>query len=517
FGIQYRPSSHDGAKQGYELPSGPAFYDEDEFEQEMSAEFRVAAGVSGSGRQVPAASSSGVESERTDEKSLVRPQQEEGVINEKPTTSEDVVVNHPDPDNVMQLDNAEALRQLTDSYRKGGSSTTTQVRDALCDVFVPRDQQPFTFCGQSLEGESTNDNRGRVLMHVSGSAQRCPAIEEGNEGEEDGEGEDGGEGEGREETLQHVENPEQLQSPRQSEGQEEGGGREEESRHLRAAKEWEQIDQLRTAENSMPMEKGVGGALQPVSINEGDRVVCAADVLRHFRSQDLDEHKASIVPFQPRQSRLGLFCRAPTLKFPEAEQLRNEVFLIAKIPYTPKDIMHRRLIQTIYRRMTKEKRACPDVGPHWDTIGFQGTDPCTDLNRSMGVFSLLQVLYLLETQPAFAATIFRCSTADVTGWPFLCVSIGFTKGAVDVLRQGACYAESNRRKSVMEVVHEVHQAQFHAFLALCREEPATHHALHLAKVRTSTENDSPSLVKAYRTYLSDEKARSAMGVVGKTG
>lgn len=43
--------------------------------------------------------------------------------------------------------------------------------------------------------------------------------------------------------------------------------------------------QLRTAENSVPMEKGVSGALQPVSINEGDRIVCVADVLRHFRSQ----------------------------------------------------------------------------------------------------------------------------------------------------------------------------------------------------------------------------------------
>lgn len=78
FGIKYRPS-HDGPKQGYEIPSGPAFYDEDEFEEEMSAEFRVAAGVSGSGGQIPETSSSGIQSERTDEKSLVRPQQEEGV------------------------------------------------------------------------------------------------------------------------------------------------------------------------------------------------------------------------------------------------------------------------------------------------------------------------------------------------------------------------------------------------------------------------------------------------------
>lgn len=35
---------------------------------------------------------------------------------------------------------------------------------------------------------------------------------------------------------------------------------------------------------------------------------------------------------------------------------------------------------------------------------------------------------------------------------------------------------------MLEVVNEVHQAQFHAFLELCRKEPATHHALHLSKV-----------------------------------
>lgn len=37
------------------------------------------------------------------------------------------------------------------------------------------------------------------------------------------------------------------------------------------------------------------------------------------------------------------------------------------------------------------------------------------------------------------------------------------------------------------------------------------------QVRTSTENDYPSIVKAYRTYLSEEKAKSAMGAVGKAG
>lgn len=35
----------------------------------------------------------------------------------------------------------------------------------------------------------------------------------------------------------------------------------------------------------MPMEKGVGGVLQPVSVDEGSRMVSAEDAMRYFRSQ----------------------------------------------------------------------------------------------------------------------------------------------------------------------------------------------------------------------------------------
>lgn len=43
--------------------------------------------------------------------------------------------------------------------------------------------------------------------------------------------------------------------------------------------------QLRTAESAVPMEFGVGGSLQPVHIDEGNRVITTAEVLRYFRSQ----------------------------------------------------------------------------------------------------------------------------------------------------------------------------------------------------------------------------------------
>lgn len=54
--------------------------------------------------------------------------------------------------------------------------------------------------------------------------------------------------------------------------------------------------------------------------------------------------------------------------------------------------------------------------------------------------------------------------------------------AVGALRRGDCYAECNRRGVVLQVVNELHEAQFHAFLTLCRSKPGTHHAEHLSTV-----------------------------------
>lgn len=42
-------------------------------------------------------------------------------------------------------------------------------------------------------------------------------------------------------------------------------------------------------------------------------------------------YKTDIIPFQAPESRLGLFRRAPMLKFPNGEHLRDEVFLVAQV------------------------------------------------------------------------------------------------------------------------------------------------------------------------------------------
>ena len=48
------------------------------------------------------------------------------------------------------------------------------------------------------------------------------------------------------------------------------------------------------------------------------------------------------------------------------------------------------MLRTIYRQLTSTTVDCPRYGSHWETIGFQGTDPSTDL-RGVGILGLVQV------------------------------------------------------------------------------------------------------------------------------
>ena len=52
-------------------------------------------------------------------------------------------------------------------------------------------------------------------------------------------------------------------------------------------------------------------------------------------------------------------------------------------------------------------------GSHWERIGFQGTDPSTDL-RGVGLLGLVQPLFLLATPDTlpFAIDVYRISQSE---------------------------------------------------------------------------------------------------------
>ena len=83
-------------------------------------------------------------------------------------------------------------------------------------------------------------------------------------------------------------------------------------------------------------------------------------------------------------------------------------FAIAKVPLDNNVIQHIQILQTIYKLLTKSTNDCSRVGSHWETIGFQGNDPATDL-RSVGMLGLLQLLYFIENYKQFVDDIYSLS------------------------------------------------------------------------------------------------------------
>ena len=54
-----------------------------------------------------------------------------------------------------------------------------------------------------------------------------------------------------------------------------------------------------------------------------------------------------------------------------------------------------------------KKDQCRSIGSHWQDIGFQATDPKTDI-RGAGMFGVLQMLYMITNfEAAMEAILIR--------------------------------------------------------------------------------------------------------------
>lgn len=179
------------------------------------------------------------------------------------------------------------------------------------------------------------------------------------------------------------------------------------------------------------------------------------------------------------------------LNFEGSEDELKFCFSIAHVNYDPvKFREHFSALKTMYKFFvpslgavsptpggrSSRARDVGMVGAHWGNIGFQGLDPCTDINRSMRMLSVLQVLYLIQQYPDFARCLHMLSQHSVCDekgkvlndltWPFFCVSIGFTRDALQTLRGKVLNKRCNKFKSVMAALHEFYIACFYTFARL---------------------------------------------------
>ncbi|XP_009481403.2 ELMO domain-containing protein 3 isoform X2 [Pelecanus crispus] len=128
--------------------------------------------------------------------------------------------------------------------------------------------------------------------------------------------------------------------------------------------------------------------------------------------------------------------------------------------------VHMRILQTIYKKLTRSRLGCPRYGAHWEELGFQGADPGTDL-RGTGMLGLMQMLYFVmdsQTLP-LAREIFKLSHHETQNFPFCIMSVNITRIVIQALREERLSRECNRRQQVIAVLNDLYAA---AFLQLYR-------------------------------------------------
>ena len=294
----------------------------------------------------------------------------------------------------------------------------------------------------------------------------------------------------------------------------------------RLEKEWEQIE--------MP-DSAIDPTLSTISTIIQTATVDTQTFLTAARLLPLEQHQEQIVTFKPRErgllTKIGLGWMSSHPKIGTVEKLTQVVenqlkfpFLLAQEKWNPSIDWQLNALRTIYYRLLPERNHQNSVtvlsatGPHWEHIGFQGLDPCTDVNRAMRLLAVYQMLQFTEKEHfELCQSLYQLSrldslhkenpSIDGTGrngqgkqdlsWPFFCVSISFTKEALIALRTGELNSYCNRFNSVLETLHAFYRACFFDFRSHLLAERTVHHAEHLAALRKRCAESPKDVLKRY--------------------
>jgi hypothetical protein len=104
------------------------------------------------------------------------------------------------------------------------------------------------------------------------------------------------------------------------------------------------------------------------------------------------------------------------------------------------------------------------TGRHWEEIGFQGSDPCTDI-RGAGLLGLLHLLYFIDTYPQASKALLHYSNNAVSAnprtpatFPMSVKLFEFTVLILKHLRTGRLFPLCNSHRSVNSTLNDLYCA-----------------------------------------------------------
>ncbi|XP_041088338.1 ELMO domain-containing protein 3 isoform X2 [Polyodon spathula] len=279
------------------------------------------------------------------------------------------------------------------------------------------------------------------------------------------------------------------------------GGNEEQKKELssdlqEAQEEWAALESIHPV-----ISEDSAGYTPLISFNEA---------LQHFQTTDLSDY----MKIQPTLRRTGLAAIAHFLfghprLHRELQEERDLVFTIAQCSLDNTQKVHMRVLQTIYKKLTGARFDCPRYGSHWEQVGFQGTDPATDL-RGTGFLGLMHALYLVmdpQTLP-LARDIYRLSHHPSQNFPFCVMSINITRIAIMALREETLSKECNRRQQVVGVLNDFYVATFLHLFQIWKTQHKTisDSGFVLKEVEVFAKKNPKQVLRRLESFLSERKS-----------
>ena len=260
--------------------------------------------------------------------------------------------------------------------------------------------------------------------------------------------------------------------------------------YLEAVSEWEQIT-----------------SIQPASVKQPSsfQLVTYAELQQHFQTANLEQQRMAIQSTVHRGGVKAIAHKVFGTKLRKSLHYERDLFFtIAKCHFDDTNSLHLRTLQTIYRRLTGANVDCPRFGKHWEDIGFQQSDPATDL-RGTGFLSLFHLLYTLSSSDniSMMVNIYKLSKDTTQHFPLCSLAINITEQTMAAMRDETLAKLCNHRREVFNVTNEYFAASLHLLYCLWKRHNRT--AVQCAEVLKQVEqiarDDPNKLIVDYKSAL----------------
>lgn len=240
----------------------------------------------------------------------------------------------------------------------------------------------------------------------------------------------------------------------EEEEEEEGEKPEEEAREARGQEDDEQAELAKVWETATASAAAARGTPSPWEVSLRQKALGYTEAWRQLAQATPPAEVADLPATEPPKG----------LDVVAAAELQD-LLRVARTKLCDDDTTHLQVLQGVWRALSGPDAAQPvRFGSHWESIGFQGSDPATDL-RGVGMLGLLHLLAFHERAPAALARGMAASRDGRGHFPFAAASFNFSKLAMELLLDGKLNGACNKARRAEPVVTALYIGAFGRLLS----------------------------------------------------